>query len=183
MKKIKKIMATVLLGSVMACSLAGCGDKDKTNTEQGGTENITSNDITEDNLPEITSNTPAYVLLADFREKMADYKSTEDMANALIANKIIPFMGATMPVSEGYLNGFTEEIKGFKAGTMFGPAIGSIPFVGYVFEVDGDVDSFVKNLQDKSDLRWNVCTSADEMVCEANGNVVFFVMAPAEFEE
>ena len=94
-------------------------------------------------------------------------------------------MPASMPVEEGFLNGFDNEIKGFKEGVMFGPAIGTIPFVGYIFTVadGGDVDAFVKTLGDNANLRWNICTEAEEMICEAVGNTVFFVMCPTSFEE
>lgn len=127
--------------------------------------------------------TPAKVLLDDFLKRSEAVNSMEDLANELAANEIIPFAGAVMPVEPGFLNGFTDEIDGFAEGASFGPMIGSIPFVGYVFQVDQDVDAFVENLKKKSDLRWNVCTQADEMICEAKGNKVFFVMAPADFEE
>lgn len=127
--------------------------------------------------------TPANVLLADFQTRAEKGGSTEELANALMENEVIPFGPAVMVVEEGYLNGFDGEITGFKEATMFGPMIGSIPFVGYIFEVDGDVDAFMKDLQEKANLRWNVCTEADEMVCDAVGNKVYFVMAPASFED
>lgn len=149
-----------------------------TNTDHNGDMNADENVQTQDG-------TPAQILLADFLDKMdgGQIVKTEDMANALIANPIIPFTGMTMPVEPGFLSGFTEEIKGFSEAAMFGPSIGSIPFIGYIFKVDGDVDAFVQELKDKSDMRWNVCTQADETVVEAYEDTVFFLMAPAKFEE
>lgn len=167
----KKMLVYLMLGA-MICSFTGCGSKD------GGKEQQKEEAVQE-------ATTPATILLADYKEKVkaGDLKTTEELANAVIANELIPFAGATMPVEEGFLNGFTEEIKGFEEGTMFGPMIGSIPFVGYVFKVEKDADAFVESLKKAADLRWNICTQADEMVCEAVDGTVFFVMAPASFEE
>ncbi len=123
-------------------------------------------------------------LLNDFREKRnADPDiGAEELANALLENPVIEFTGATMPVEEGLLAGFgNTEITGFQEGVMFGPVIGSIPFVGYVFVLveDADANAFVKTLTDNADPAWNICTVADETVSEHVGNTVFFVMCPA----
>ena len=90
-----------------------------------------------------------------------------------------------MPVEEGFLNGFDNEIHGFSEGAMFSPMVGTIPFVGYVFTLpaDADVDAFMNTLKENANLRWNICTTAEEMVTDAVGQTVFFVMCPAEFEE
>ena len=68
---------------------------------------------------------------------------------------------------------------------MFGPVIGTIPFIGYVFTVeDGtNVDDFVALLKDNADLRWNICTEAEEMTAEKSGSRVLFVMGPLSFDE
>ena len=91
-----------------------------------------------------------------------------------------------MPVEPGLLSGFDNaEITGFKEGVMFGPAIGSIAFVGYVFELEEgtDAEAFKTTLKDNANLRWNICVAAEEMVVESEGNKVFFVMCPASFDE
>jgi len=124
-------------------------------------------------------------LLKDFQAKAASATSVLELADSLVHNSIIPFMGGALEVSEGYLSGFDNvEIKGFKSGAMFAPMIGSIPFVGYVFELESeaDVSSFIKTLEDNANLRWNICVTADEMVTGSVGNKVFFVMAPTQFE-
>ena len=108
------------------------------------------------------------------------------MADAILANPIIQFGGATMEVEAGLLTGFgNAEITGFNSGVMFAPMIGSIPFVGYVFELEdgADVDAFMQTLTDNADPRWNVCVEAEETVVENADNMVFFVMCPAQFEE
>ena len=111
--------------------------------------------------------------------------TAQEIADALLTNEVIQFMPASMPVEEGFLNGFNNEIKGFEEGVMFGPAIGTIPFVGYIFTVadGGDVDAFVTTLETEANLRWNICTEAEELIVEAVDNTVFFVMCPTTFEE
>ncbi len=135
--------------------------------------------------PESTPSTLGYSLLADFKAK-ASSMGVEALADALLKNPAIAFSGASMPVSEGFLSGFgNTEIKGFKEGAMFAPMIGSIPFVGYVFELDSEdaVPSFINTLKSSADLRWNICVEADEMVAGSMGKKVFFVMAPFSLED
>ena len=125
-------------------------------------------------------------LLADFKSKAKDSASALSIAEALITNKVIAFSGAAMPVEEGFLTGFDNtEIKGFKEGAMFAPMIGTIPFVGYVFTLaDGtNAADFISTLKSAANLRWNICTSAEEMVAGSAGNKVFFVMCPENFDE
>ena len=77
--------------------------------------------------------------------------------------------------------GFEAEIKGFQKGEMFGPMIGTIPFVGYIFETDTP-DELVATLEKEHKLNWNICTSADEMMTGHVDKKVFFVMCPKYFE-
>jgi len=132
-----------------------------------------------------TPKTVGNILLADFKSK-ASSSSALSIAEALIGNDIIPFMGGAMEVEPGLLQGFDNaEIKGFKEGAVFMPMIGTIPFIGYVFTLeDGtEASSFIANLKANANLRWNICTTADEMVAGSVGNKVFFVMCPTEFAE
>lgn len=141
----------------------------------------------EDKPAEKPAETPATLgntLLADFKSK-ASGMGTLDLANALITNPVIEFSGGATPIEEGLLSGFgNTEIKGFKSGAMFAPMIGSIPFVGYVFELENaaDVPSFISTLKSNADLRWNICVEADEMVAGSVGTKVFFVMCPTSLE-
>ena len=68
---------------------------------------------------------------------------------------------------------------------MFGPMIGTIPFIGYVFTLaeGADVEAFKTLLTDNANLRWNICTAAEELVVESEGNTVFFLMCPTTFEQ
>ncbi len=134
-----------------------------------------------------TSLTVGNTLLADFKAKAGSHSSAGSLAEALAANPSISNIGCVaMPVEPGFLTGFDNaEIKGFKEGAMFAPMIGTIPFVGYVFTLEDGVNAsdFISTLKSSANLRWNICTSADEMIAGSSGNKVFFVMSPKSFEE
>ncbi len=124
-------------------------------------------------------------MLAAFRAN-ASKGDAESIANAVVASYAFPFPVATVPVEEGLLMGFDNaEIKGFSKGAMFGPTISTQPFIGYVFELASgtDADSFISTLKAAANLRWNICTAAEQMVAEKSGNKVFFVMCPTAFAE
>ncbi|MBQ4161036.1 MAG: hypothetical protein IJD83_08910 [Clostridia bacterium] len=133
-----------------------------------------------------SATTVGNALLADFKAKAGGAPSMLSLAESLISNDMIPFMGGAMEVEPGLLAGFgNAEIKGFKSGASFMPMMGSIAFVGYVFELEEGtaVSDFIATLKSNADLRWNVCVEADEMVTGNVGNKVFFVMCPKQFEE
>ncbi len=162
----KKIIALVLV-ALMVMSMTACT---KTENKDGG----------ETKEP----TTVGEILLADFK---ADTNGTAgEIAERLIGNEIIEFMGGATPVEEGLLSGFDNtEIKGFKEGAMFGPMMGSIAFVGYVFELEdgADVEAFKTTLKDSANMRWNICVEAEELIVENEGNKVFFIMCPKSFEQ
>ena len=161
----KKILSLILI-IVTVFSLVSCGNK---------------KEIADNSAPK----TAGKVLSEDFKEKAKEYTDALSLAEAVSQNSIIPFSAAAMPVEEGYLAGFDEEIKGFKEGAMFGPVIGSIPFVGYVFilEDGADASTFISTLKKNANLRWNICVEAEEMVSGSVGNKVFFVMCNKSFDE
>lgn len=130
------------------------------------------------------ASTMGQTLLADFKAR-ANNGSVLEIAEGLLGNSVIQFMGGAMPVEEGYLAGFDSEITGFKSGATFAPMIGSIAFVGYVFELENEaqVFAFISNLEKNANKRWNICVEADEMVTGSVGNKVFFVMCPKATEE
>lgn len=195
-----KKTAVLLLVAAMAISIMACGEQGKspekeTETQQmqqqdeEETENAqTSNDIQEDDASkEDIQDTVGNILMNDFKERMASnpQSTAQEIADGLLENQVLDFQGATMPVEPGLLNGFgNADIKGFKEGVMFSPMIGSIPFVGYIFVVEDDVDveEFKGVLRENADLRWNVCTEADEMMVENADHTVFFLMSPSTFE-
>ncbi len=137
--------------------------------------------------PKPETSTPATLgntLLADFKVKAASM-NTLALAEALVTNPVIQFSGGAMPVEPGLLSGFgNTEITGFKEGAVFMPMIGSIAFVGYVFELENaaDVSGFISKLRSSADMRWNICVEAEEMVTGSVGTKVFFVMCPTSLE-
>ncbi len=206
----KKILA-LILAVCLVISLAACGCSDEeatenvTETETEAAVVETENDAEEDETlaeegseneaveeekPEVEveiSGSIANTLLNMFKDEVKKGTSLTEMAEAIVVdNPIIPFGPIVMEVEEGYLNGFSNaEIKGFDAGVVFAPMIGTIPFVGYLFDLptEAEAEAFVETLKANANLRWNVCTEADEMVVENVGDKVFFVMSPVDFEE
>ena len=109
--------------------------------------------------------------------------TAEEMANLLVTNEVIQFMGGAIPVeaNQEFFNGFDEyKITGYESGAVYMPMIGSIPFIGYIFELaeGADVNAFIKNLNDNANPRWNICVTAEQTVVGAYGTTVFFLMCP-----
>ena len=119
------------------------------------------------------------ILKAEF-EQIAEYGNAYEVAESLVTSPAVSELNlVAMEMEEGYLAGFDNtEITGFEECAMFSPMIGTIPFVGYIFTLeDGtDADAFIKMLEESANLRWNICTKAEEMVAGKVGNKVFFVM-------
>ncbi len=135
--------------------------------------------------PEKAPDTVGTKLLAEFKSK-AGSNSAYDIANSIANGGSLPFMAGAMEVEPGLLSGFDNyEVKGFKSGATFGPMMGSIAFIGYIFELEDGVSAsdFISNLKSNANLRWNICVEAEEMVTGSSGNKVFFVMCPKSFEE
>ena len=187
----KKLIA-LLLVLTMAVSMAACAPaKDDTKPSEGTKPSQEATKPTEDNKPATGDVTPSVdadtmggKLWAAFEAAVAANASAsaEEIANTLLTDPCIPFMGGAMPVEPGLQTGFGNyEVKGFEQGAVFMPMIGSIPFVGYIFDLaDGaDVAAFVKGLETNAVPNWNVCTTADQTVAGSKGNRVFFVMCPA----
>lgn len=169
----KKVIA-IVLALVVVIGLVACatvGNNDETTT------------LEETTAAEVTV---AGTFAAAFKaEAVKEGATANTIATALSANETVAFMPMVQDMEAGYLAGFDADVTGFKACTAFMPMIGTIPFVSYVFELeaDADKDAFVTSLKDSANLRWNICTTADEMVVETEGNFVFFIMAPLSFEQ
>lgn len=208
--KMKKIIALVAVATMVVSAMVGCGntttpDTDKntevstesTNTETGevvedttegaGDEVIDSTETTEsetdgDEVVKPEGDTVATTLYNAFEAEAGGAADLDDLAETLVANKVFGEVSmATMEVEPGFLNGFDNEITGFKKGIMIAPMIGTIPYVSYVFETDAP-DALIAELEANHNLRWNICTMADEMLVQQNGNYVFFIMSPFTFE-
>jgi hypothetical protein len=189
----KKIIA-MLACLTMLLSMAACGTTEPEKTE-GTTEPTTqateattepTTEATEDTTEATEGTADATVgetLLGAFK---ADPTGTaQEIADRIITNPVIQFMPVTMAMEPGFLMGFNADITGFEECVTFAPMIGTIPFVGYIFTLaeGADVEAFKTTLSDNANLRWNICTAAEEMVVENEGNTVFFLMCPASFEQ
>ncbi len=191
----KKIIA-LLLAVMMLVSIASCGNTNDTNTDTNTDGQVNENVNDETNADTNTDantdtntdgETLGQTLAKDFKDRVgADSTlSAQAIADELVKNPVLQFGPAVMPIEEGLLTGFDNaEIKGFKEGVMFAPMIGTIPFVGYVFVLeDGtDIEGFKTTLSDNANMRWNICTEAEEKVVENVGNTVFFLMCPKSLE-
>lgn len=158
----KKIFALILV-LAMVLSLCACGKQEAAEPETLG-----------------------QTLYKDFTTKVdAGEKDPQALADAILSSGLLPFDGLSAEVVPGWLMGFTADIEGFEKAVMFGPAIGAIPFVGYVFQLDSadSCEAFCAKLLENADPRWNICTEADETVCGSAENLVFFVMCSNESAE
>lgn len=171
-KVIAIVLALVVVIGLVACATTGNNEETTTNVEETTTA-----------AAELTV---AGTLAAAFKEEAAKEGATANaIATALSTNAIVAFMPMVQDMEAGYLAGFDADVTGFKACTAFMPMIGTIPFVSYVFELeaDADADAFITTLKDNANLRWNICTAAEEMVVEKEGNFVYFIMAPLSFQQ
>lgn len=189
----------ILLISMLMSSVTSCGSKHD-GLLSSKTESTTQKEITNDDINEINSsihqtesetnnteslkNTIGEILSTDFKNIVSENPALtpSEIADKIVKNKVLSELSmAAIDVDEGLLNGFdNNEIKGFSQGCTFSPIIGSIPFVGYVFQLNEgtDVQAFMDNLKSFANLRWNVCVEADEMTCTNVGSTVFFLMSP-----
>lgn len=154
MKKIALLLTTVLL----AATLTGCTKKTASDSE-------------------LEAKTTGTKLAVEFKKGI---KQTTDLIQ--IAETLAESSDMVCVVQEmepGYFPGFDGEISGFKQAVGFLPMIGSIPFVGYIFEVENPED-FQKTLNSLANPRWNICTEAEETVVAVEGKYVFFTMCPGE---
>lgn len=154
----KKIVSVLLVMALCVCCFAGCGKKDE---------------------PAAEANTIGTKLQAVFDSSSETdvNKMVEELISA--GADIAQLDLVSMEMEKGWLNGITVEVDNFTEGTMFSPMIGSIPFVGYVFKSE-DPEALKTTLEENSDLNWNICTQADEMVASVRGDLVFFVMCANE---
>ncbi len=173
----KKVIA-IVLALVVVIGLVACAANQNTEETTSATEETTA---------AASDATVAATLAEAFKaEAVKEDATTNTIATALSTNAVIAFGPMVQDMEkDSWLTGFTAEtMTGYEACTAFMPMIGTIPFVSYVFELaeDADADAFITTLKETADLRWNICTAAEEMLVEQEGNFVFFVMAPLSFE-
>lgn len=190
----KKFLA-LILAAIMLFAVVSCG-----NTENNAkdTDTNATSDTTLDTTPdtdteavdteaesgEVAGETWGQTLLDVFNDEMAANPAitAEELANKIITHESILFMGGAMPMEAGaeWLPGFDTAPTGWKECVNFGPMMGSIAFVGYIFTLEdgADVDAFKQTLKDSCNPRWQICVTADETFVENVGNTVFFLMSP-----
>ena len=194
----KRFIVSVLSIVMLVCLIIGCSDEES--TLKNDIDIITTPDVPEQSeivvtsVPEIpktdeltlidehtsTSGTKTIggALRSEFKASASSCSSTEELVNILAKNDSLSDWNIVVePVTEGYLSGFDADITGFSEGTRFAPMIGTIPFVGYVFKTD-DVSTLFSSLNETANLNWNICTSADELIVEVDGDYVLCVMSP-----
>ncbi|MBQ7796537.1 MAG: hypothetical protein IJ374_08280 [Lachnospiraceae bacterium] len=178
----KKLVCLLLAGAMFA-SITGCGAG--TAKETTAAETTTMEETTEARKePE----TLGEALLYDFEDRVAENAdaTAQELAEGILTNELLLFQGGAMPVEEGFLTGFDNvEVTGFEEGVMFAPMIGTIPFVGYVFDTaDAEsAEALVTVLTENANPRWNICTEAEETISGTVEDKVFFVMCPKSLEE
>lgn len=170
----KKILTLLALSMALILTLTACGGSDQPPQEDAA-------------IPVVEGDTLSADLANTFLPMAVEAEETTavDLAEDFLAAADLPFDGVVMPVEPGLLMGFGNvEITGFSEGVMFGPAISTIPFLGYVFQLEDGTDGaeFCQTLQEYCDLRWNICTEAEEVVAAQGGDYVFFLMCPSSLE-
>ncbi len=162
MKKRSLLFIIVVIGGLFI--LNGCAKKDEVKQKEEDTS-------------------VASILTNQFKEEMKKDTDSLEVAKKISENESIAIAVDVMELkNRDYVNGFDKEIKGYKKAYAIKPIIGSIPFIAYIFEVD-NAKEFEKDLNDNANLRWNICTQADNKASAVVDNYVFFVMAPENFEE
>lgn len=121
-------------------------------------------------------------LVNRFQEHAKEESDPMEIAQKIIADDLAEISLEAESVEPGWLNGFDEDVTGFTKGVMIAPVIGSIPYVSYVFETD-DPEALVKELDEKHNMRWNICTEAEEKVSSIYENLVYYAMVPREEAE
>ena len=200
MNNFKRILIAAV-SALLCASMVACGNTAEENaattttaatTEAAATEattETTTEAVVEEKAAIVAPNVDANTLGGKLWDAFVAAKeekpeiSAEELANLLVTNEAIQFMGGAMPLeaNQEFFNGFDEyKITGYESGACYMPMIGSIPFIGYVFELTegADVAAFVQALNDNANPRWNICVTAEQTVVGAYGNTVFFLMCP-----
>lgn len=166
MKKLKLFFMMSIVLSLSAWLLVGC----------------TNNEVDEEQKNETQEKTVAIVLGDQFETEIKKEKDIEKVAKKIAENEIFEISVDVSQIKNGdYISGFQKEIKDFENAYVIRPVIGTIPFIAYVFEAKNS-NEFAEELKSNADLRWNICTEADEMHTVVNGDYVFFVMSPKNFD-
>lgn len=176
----KKILIA-LLALTLCMGLVACGGNN--DVAETTTEALADGVI----LPEVEADTVGAAHWDAFATALEEDPDMDVVAlgDELVYLEMNQFAGGTMPVDPEFFPGFDNyQITGYESGAMFMPMIGSIAYVGYVFELseDADVEAFIADLKANANPRWNICVEADQIVAGAVGNKVLFLMCPATYD-
>lgn len=186
-KRFFKTVSALLVGAMLLSSFTGCAEKEPETVPPTVTETPESVDkpaATEMPAQNTSAASPVNQYFEAFK---AEIGNTTDIS-ALVTKvnekyPIAPYSLMQEQMQEGFLMGFDADITGFTNAYALLPLIGSVPFILYVFETD-DADSLMSSLKENANPGWNICTMADDVLCEKlSDNVVLFVMSPNNFDE
>lgn len=176
-----KLIALVLIAAIAVLAVVGVAARGATQAPTEPTEPGSAGVI----KPQVEENTLGATQWAAFQQAITVNQdaTAKELADALAESTAELFFGTAESIEKDaeYFAGFDNyRITGYKAAAVYMPMIGSIPFVGYVFELEDGVDptTFLKNLTDNCNPKWNICVEAEQTVAGAIGNRVLFLMCP-----
>ena len=189
MKNAKGIILAVFAGiaalAVLGVLVQGCGQTSVDPTDPSTPTEPSAPAVNSVIKPQMEENSLPAKLWAQFEQEITQKPeaTAQEIAAVLVESVADQFMGEATRLEQDaeFFTGFDNyRITGYRDGAMYAPMIGSIAFVGYVFELEDGTDpaAFIKNLTDNCNPRWNVCVEAGQTACGAVGNRVFFVMCP-----
>ena len=180
-----KLIALVLIAAIAVLAVSGVVARGCTQTPAEPTQPNNAGVI----KPQVEENTLGAAQWAAFQQAITVNQdaTAQELAEDLAESTAELFFGTATPIEKGaeYFAGFDNyRITGYKAAAVYMPMIGSIPFVGYVFELEDGVDpaTFLKSLTDNCNPKWNICVEAEQTVAGAIGNRAFFLMCPKTME-
>ena len=157
----KKVLTLILIIFSITIKITGCGKKEE---------------------PKNNDNTLAVNLVQEFEKEITETKNIKKVAKKLAkSNFDMPDLEVSNVSNADYLTGFNKKIQGYKKAYVIAPTISTIPFIAYIFESDKP-NELANTLKEQANLRWNICTEADEMKVSVVDNYVFFVMSPNNFD-
>lgn len=158
----KKALTLILIIFSITIIITGCGKKEG---------------------PKNNDNTLAVNLVQEFKKEITETKDIKKVAKKLAKSDFdMPDLEVSNVSNADYLTGFNEKIQGYKKAYVIAPTISTIPFIAYIFESDKP-NELANTLKEQANLRWNICTEADEMQVAVVDNYVFFVMSPNNFDD
>ena len=194
----KKILA-LILSALMLLTVVACGSAEDTTAD---TQTDASSDKATDTEAPVVDETPKSDVALEtiakaLADKYAEYTGVRDSYNDYIASveseedkmsyeDFVSFQIVTMAVEDfEYLMGLTEVPAGIGEAYLYQPGMMGQAYIGYIFRLaDGtDIEAFKTALKEKADLRWNICTAANTIICENYGDTVFFSMMVVADEE